>query len=217
MQDFARARRTMVDNQLRTSAITNWRILDVMNRVPREIFVPEARRELSYIDDAIALSETRSMLAPAEFARLIQLAEIGGDDVILDVGCGTGYSCAVLAGLGNAVVGLESDEALVATANDTLASLDIGNAAVVAGPLDQGVAKEAPFDVIIVEGAVEIVPQTLFDQLRDGGRLVAVVGQGNAAIAHLYVRHGDEIFSRTAFNASLPAIAGFSRPAEFQF
>lgn len=207
----------MVDNQLRTSGITDWRILDVMNRVPREQFVPEAQRGLAYIDERIALSGTRALAAPAQFARLVQLAEVASGDVVLDVACGSGYSTAVLAGLASAVVGLDEDAALAAQANDTLAGLDIGNAAVVSGALANGVAKEAPFDVIVIEGAVDEVPQALFAQLRDGGRLVAAIGTGNAGVAHLFVKTDGEIASRPVFNASLPVIDSLRRQAAFQF
>lgn len=196
----------MVDNQLRTSGIIDWRILDAMNRVPRERFVPEARKALAYIDEPVTLTPQRRMLSPASLGRLIQLAEVESSDIVLDIGCGTGYSTAVLSMLASAVVGLDDDADLVETANDILGALDIGNAAVLAGPLDQGVAKEAPFDVIIIEGAVDAVPPALLGQLRDGGRLVAVIGQGNAADAHLFVKSGREVTSRLAFNVSLPVV-----------
>lgn len=217
MLDFARARRTMVDNQLRTAGITNWRILDVMNQVPRERFVPEARKALAYSDENIALSETRTLVYPAAFAKLVQLAEVDAEDVVLDVACGTGYSTAVLAGLASAVVALDDEDALVEQANDILADLDIGNAAAVCGPLETGVVKEAPFDIIMLEGAVERVPDTLFAQLREGGRLVAVIGSGNAAVAHLFVKSGAETVSRTSFNLSLPELDAFKRAPAFVF
>lgn len=217
MVDFARARRTMVDNQLRTSGITSWRILDAMNRVPREKFVPEHQVPFAYSDDAIPLSSDRTLAAPADFARLVQLAEIDSQDVVLDVGCGTGYSTAVLSMLGNAVVALDSEEVLVGQANDVLAGLDIGNAAAVAGPIENGVPKEAPFDVIVLEGAVDVVPPALFDQLRDGGRLVAVLGKGNAAVAHLYVKTGKDVAATPSFNASLPLLGTFASAPAFVF
>lgn len=217
MVDFARARRTMVDNQLRTSGITDWRILDAMNRVPRERFVPDHRVSFAYSDEDIPLSSGRTLAAPADFARIVQLADVGSQDVVLDVGCGTGYSAAVLSSLANAVVALESDEVLTGKANDILADLDIGNAAVVAGPLEEGLAREAPFDVIILEGSVEGVPAVLFAQLRDGGRLVAVLGSGNAAVAHLYVKSGEDVAGTPTFNVSLPPLGAFAPAPEFVF
>lgn len=217
MTDFARARRTMVDNQLRTSGITDWRILDVMNRVPREDFVPEERRALAYIDENVKLSAERNMLAPASLGRLIQLAEVGPQDKVLDVGCGTGYSTAVLAGLAASVTGLDDDAALAATANDALKAQGIANAEVVVGALENGAPKNAPFDVIIIEGAVDQVSATLLRQLGDEGRLVAVHGHGNAAVAHVYVKSGKDVSSRPAFNASIPAIASFAEAPAFRF
>lgn len=217
MTDFARARRTMVDNQLRTSGITDWRILDVMNRVPREVFVPEDRRALAYIDENLPLSASRVLLAPASLARLIQLAGIGADDHVLDVGCGTGYSTSVLAGLGASAVGIDDDAVLTGKASQTLETLGTDNASVVSGALEDGAAGKGPFDVILIEGAVDRVPDALLAQLKDGGRLIAVIGQGHAGVAHVFVRSGTDISSRPAFNVSLPPIAAFARTAEFQF
>lgn len=217
MVDYARARRTMVDNQLRTSGITDWRILDAMNRVPREKFVPEPYAEFAYSDENIPMSAKRALASPAAFAKLVQLAAITSQDVVLDVGCGAGYSAAVLSNLANAVVAVESDEGMVAKANDALADLDIGNAAVVAGPLDAGLPKEAPFDVIILEGAVDAVPPALFEQMRDGGRLVAVIGTGNAALAHLYIKTGTDVAATANFNLSLPLLGTFAPAPEFVF
>lgn len=217
MADYAQARRTMVDNQLRPSGVFDWRILDAMNRIPRERFVADAHAPFAYSDDDIPLSGDRIMAAPAGFGLLVQLANISDEDVVLDVGCGTGYSTAVLAQLASAVIGLESDAVLAGTGNDLLAALDIGNAAIVAGPLDAGVVREAPFDSIILEGAVDVVPPALFDQLRDGGRLVAVIGRGNAAIAHLFVKSGSDIAATASFNASLPVLGRFAEAPAFVF
>lgn len=215
--DFSRARRTMVDNQLRTSGITDWRILDAMNRIPRERFVPDTQAAFAYSDEPIGLSAERTLASPADFARMVQLAEVGSQDVVLDVACGTGYSTAVLSLLSNAVVALESDAVLAGRANDVLSDLDIGNAAAVAGPIAEGVAKEAPFDVIIIEGAVDVVPPALFAQLRDGGRLVAVLGSGNAAVANLFIKTGNDVAPQPSFNASIPVLGRFAETPAFVF
>ncbi|HWJ86627.1 MAG TPA: protein-L-isoaspartate O-methyltransferase [Pelagibacterium sp.] len=217
MVDYSRLRRTMVDNQLRTSDITDWRILDAMNRVPREHFVPRHQVPFAYSETQIELSPARAMPKPADFARLVQLADITSQDVVLDIACGTGYSTAVLSLLANAVVAVESDASLAGKANELLTELDIGNAAVVAGPIEEGVAREAPFDVIILEGAVDAVPPALFDQLRDGGKLVAVIGAGNAAVAHRYIRSGNDVAAVTSFNASLPVLGSFAPAPAFVF
>lgn len=217
MADFGRARRAMVDGQLRTGGITDWRILAAMDEVPRERFLPEALRPLAYLDDALAVSPSRFIPAPARFARLVQLAEVGSEDRVLDIACGSGYSAAVLARLAKAATGLEDDPALVARAEETFEELGIGNARAVAGALTEGVPAAAAFDVIVIEGAVEQVPEALFNQLAEGGRLVAVHGHGNAASAHLYLKSGKAVLPRIAFNVSLPVLEAFSRPPAFAF
>lgn len=219
MIDFEHAREAMVDNQLRTTGVTDRRLLSVMGRVPRERFVPDARRVLAYIDEChkVASVPDRFLASPAQFAKLVQLAEIGHEDVVLDIGCATGYTTAVLAGLANAVVGLDDRADLVAQANENLAALDIGNAAVVEGPLEEGVTSEAPFDVIIIEGEIDEVPKGLFAQLRDGGRLVAVISEGLTASAHIYVRSGEDIAGRTEFNATVPRLPAMQRQPAFEF
>lgn len=220
MTDFARAREAMVDSQLLPNGVTDHRILSVMGKLPRERFVPEGRRGLAYIDDAHPIGEQgsgRYLAPPAPLAKLLQLAEIQHSDVVLDVGCGTGYSTAVIAGLAASVVAVESDKTLAAAAEETLASLDIGNAAVVNAPEQRGVPSEAPFDVIVVEGEVDEVPDALFKQLKEGGRLVALISEGATASAHVFVRSGGEIAGRSAFNAWLPPLASMRKAPSFVF
>ena len=217
MQDFVKARELMVEAQLRTAGVLKRPILDAMGAVPREVFVPENRRTLAYAGLAHQLDNSgRFLPSPSDFGKLIQLADVQPDDVVLDVACGTGYSCAVLALVANAVVGLEDRDELAAQANDILARLEVGNAAVLSGPLGDGVPSEAPFDVIVIEGQVEEIPAKLLTQLKDGGRLVAVVGPGNAAIATVYVRSGDDIAERHEYSATLPILTEFRRPPAFQ-
>ena len=216
MKDFEHARKTMVDTQLRPANITDPDLLSVMGSIPRERFVPEDRQSLAYADISHTLSPKGRALPPAAaFAKLVQLAEITNDDVVLDIGSGTGYSTAVLAGLASAVVGVEDDAALVEKANTILADLDIGNAAVLEGELAEGVPSEAPFDAIVIEGAVDYVPETLLGQLRDGGRLVAIVTEGSASTARVFVKSDDGISVRSDFNATLPRLASMQRQPEF--
>jgi len=203
MTDFAHARKTMVDNQLRTSAITDRRLLVAMGEVPREKFVPAVRRELAYIDEAQPLNATRKLGAPAPFARLVQLAGIEHTDRVLDVGCATGYSAAVLGHLAAEVVAVEDDAGLAATARKTLAEAGAGNVSVVAG------AGSAPgqFDVIVVEGTVPAVPPGLLDQLKAEGRLVASIGApGKVPVAHLFAKSGKDVASRADFDSRLPPL-----------
>ena len=220
MTDFARVRKMMVENQLRTSNITDKRVLAVMGEVPREMFVPEARRDLAYIDEAHRLpaeGAPRYLPPPAPFGRLLQIAGINTGNTVLDLGCGTGYSTAVLANLAIKVVAVETDASLAAVAEANLAALSIHNVTVIVGPVELGAAKHGPFDVIMLEGAVDAVPPALFAQLRDEGRLVALVRQGATAVANVYVKSGGDVAARGEFNASLPSLFPEKRSADFVF
>ena len=220
MADFAQARRLMVDTQLRTSNITDRRLLAAMGRVPRELFVPEKRRGLAYIDDVHPLTEggsPRYLPSPAPFGRLLQLAQIDAGDTVLDIGCVTGYSAAVMADLARHVTAVESDPDLAAKARENLATLAISNVDVVEAPLDQGPTGSQTFDVVMVEGALEVVPETLLDRIKDGGRLVALVREGATASAKVYVRAGSDVAARTEFDANLPLLEIVKRDQEFVF
>lgn len=208
MTDFQHARKTMVDNQLRTSGVTDRRLLNAMGDVPREQFLPEVRRPLAYIDEALAISGSRRLGAPAPFAKLIQLAAIEHTDRVLDLGCGTGYSTAILARLADSVVAVESDAALAATAKANLAGLGVANATVVEGAVDTAGKSKGPYDVIVVEGVLAQVPEALLNQLKPEGRLAALISEsGRPPVAHLFVRTGKGIASRAEFDARLPPLA----------
>jgi protein-L-isoaspartate(D-aspartate) O-methyltransferase len=193
-----------------------------MGRIPREAFVPASLKPLAYLDDDIQVKAAnggvpRFLMEPAPFARLLQLAEIVSTDSILDVGASVGYSTAVLAGLGARVIALESDAELVAAARGNLAALSVDNAKLVTGPLELGSASEGPFDVIVVEGSIEVMPSALLGQLREGGRLVAVIGYGRSGMATLYTRNDGQIGRRAAFNADVRPLPGFQKPRTFVF
>lgn len=215
--DFASLRTKMVDGQVRTTDVTSIPLLDAMLDVEREKFVPSAKRKLSYIDEDIEIAPGRYLMQPSPFARLIQLAGVKPGDFVLDIGTGTGYSAAILSKLAGAVVALEEDAALAASAQETLASLGYDNVAVVEGRLADGYPGEAPYDVIIVEGAVEELPAALFDQLKEDGRLAVVEGLGNAAVVRLYVKQDGITRSRRAFNASVKPLPGFHTEPSFVF
>lgn len=208
MIDFDRARKVMVDNQLRTAGVTDRRVLAAMGEVPRERFVPEVRKALAYIDEAIAVGSGRKIASPAPFAKLVQLAEIDTGDHVLDLGCATGYSAAVFAQLAGSVVAVETDATLATSARSTLSSIGASNVTVVEGPLETAGKSSGPYDVIVVEGAVTEVPEALFGQLKLSGRLVALVATpGQPAVAHLFARSGKGIASRAAFDAILSPLA----------
>ncbi|ANK72291.1 MULTISPECIES: protein-L-isoaspartate O-methyltransferase [Ensifer] len=220
--NFEAARTKMVDNQIRTTDVTSHSVLSAFLSVPREEFVPAKMKELAYIDTDISLEVTngnapRFLMEPSPLAKLLQLAEIAKSDVVLEIGCGTGYASALLSQVAGSVVALESDEGLAATATETLSRLGYDNIAVVTGELEKGYAAEAPYDVIFVHGSVEVLPTALFEQLRDGGRLVVVEGFGNASRAKLYVHEHGKTSERPDFNTAVKPLPGFRRAQEFVF
>jgi protein-L-isoaspartate(D-aspartate) O-methyltransferase len=222
MADFAAARRMMVDSQVRTNDVTDQRLIAAMLELPREVFVPRARRPLSYLDIDIPVSETpgqptRHLLQPMTIAKLVQTAEPAGTDRVLDVGCATGYSSALLARLASSVVGLESDAAAASQARAAVSEAGLANVDIVTGALPAGVPGKKPYDVIVMEGAVEFVPEAILNQLAEGGRLVCILGTGPAAKATLYSCNRGEISSRPVFDAAAPALPGFTKAPAFVF
>ncbi|TPN33173.1 protein-L-isoaspartate O-methyltransferase [Mesorhizobium sp. B2-3-3] len=219
--DFSERRVKMVDGQVRTTDVTSAPLLEAMLVVPREIFVGAPQRDLAYIDEDIRIADgangARYLMEPSPLAKLMQLAGISSTDSALDVGCGTGYASAILSRLARSVVALESESTLAETAESLLSSLGCGNVTVVQGPLAQGHAATAPYDVIFVGGSVAKVPATLLDQLAEGGRLVAVEGQGNSGMARLFFKSGGIVTGRRAFNAAIKPLPGFEREHAFEF
>lgn len=221
--DFQQLRVKMVDGQLRTTDVTDLTILTAMLNLPREEFVPRHRQALAYIDEDIELKGdteaggARYLMEPSPFAKLVQLAAIRPEDKVLDVGCATGYSCAVLSSLAKTVIGLESDAALAGLARELVAKHASSGVEIVEGPLKAGHAPQAPYDVILINGAVDEVPDALFEQLAEGGRLVAVVGSGNAGKAMLYVKDNGLVSVRQVFNAAIRPLDEFRRTPEFEF
>ncbi|WP_038034676.1 protein-L-isoaspartate O-methyltransferase [Thermopetrobacter sp. TC1] len=216
MSDFAKARRNMIESQIRPGGVIDLKVIAAMAEVPREAFVPEDQRDHAYIDEDLFIGNDgqgapRYLMEPMTFARMLQLAEIHHDDCALDVGCATGYSTAVLSRIAQSVIGLERDDALAARAGETLEALGYTNAAVVQGAHDEGLAKEAPFDVIIINGRIETTPETLLSQLKDLGRLVAVFGPEHAARIRVWTRRGDAVSFVDEHDAAVPALPGFAR------
>jgi protein-L-isoaspartate(D-aspartate) O-methyltransferase len=215
MTDFAAARRHMVDGQVRTADVTDLRLISAMLDVPRERFMPPAGIALAYLDMDVPVGASRGLLKPMVLAKLIQAADLAGTDQVLDAGCATGYGAAVLARIAGRVVALEQDAGLAETARQALSSQP--NVGVVSGPLADGWPQDAPYDVVILEGATEIVPHALCRQLRDGGRLVCVLGSGPGSKAMLYRRSGGEVGGRAIFDASAPLLPGFAKTPVFAF
>jgi len=215
MTDFPTARRHMVDGQVRPADVTDLRVLAAMQDVPRERFVPASAAALAYLDLELAVAPDRRLLKPMVLAKLIHAADLAGTDKVLDVGCATGYGAAVLAQIAGQVVALEQDAGLVKTAETALAG--IPNVSVVSGPLTGGWAQGAPYDVIVLEGATEVEPQAFCAQLKDGGRLVCVLGSGPNAKAMLYRRSGTELGGRPIFDAKAALLPGFAKTPVFAF
>ncbi len=215
MTDLTAARLNMVESQVRPNGITDRRIIAAIERVPRETFVPESRRAVAYMDEDVPLepadkaSGPRALIEVMAFARMLQHAAIRPTDKVLVVGAGTGYGAAVIAMLARQTVALECDAGLAAAARANLAGA--AGVSLVEGALEAGVAGEQPFDVILVEGRVEEVPQGWLDQLADGGRLIAVVGEADMAKACIYTRSGAAIAVRPVFDASVAALPGLRK------
>jgi protein-L-isoaspartate(D-aspartate) O-methyltransferase len=221
MTDFSVQRLNMVESQVRPSDVTDQRIIRAMLEVPRELFVPAEVAQLAYIDDPVPVTarskggEARCLLPPRTLAKLVQLLEIGPQSAVLDVGCATGYSTAVLARLAGRVVALEADRDLARVARGVLQKLGVGNATVSEGPLAAGVAAHGRYDAILLNGAVPSVPPSLLDELGDGGRLVAVLRRGPVSQAHVWRRSGHTLDEQPVFEAAAAPLPGFEEPAEF--
>lgn len=222
MTDFAAARRHMVDGQVRTADVTDLRVIAAMLEVPRERFVPQAASALAYLDLDLAVGgaaagegTSRRLLKPMVLAKLIDAADIAATDRVLAVGCATGYAAGVLAHIAGEVIALEQDAGLVKSAKAALSTQP--NVSVVSGPLTVGWPAAAPYDVILLEGATEFAPRAFCAQLREGGRLVCVLGSQPGAKAMLYRRSGDEMGGRAIFDASAAVLPGFLNIPGFVF
>ena len=221
MVDVAEQRANMVENQVRPSDVADRRILSAMQDTPREHFVPPELVSLAYMDEDVPLNtpaqgdESRWLMAPRVLAKLLQLADIGEDDRVLDVGIGTGYSAALLGKMASSVIALESEPGLANEASRTLKGLAIDNVDVVTGDLAAGCPDHAPFDVVILGGAIDVPPEALLDQLKDGGRLVAIVHQDGLGKAVIWRRLGRSLDRWIVFDAAAKPLPGFQPAPEF--
>jgi protein-L-isoaspartate(D-aspartate) O-methyltransferase len=215
--DYELARRNMVESQIRTNKVTNAELLKALEALPRERFLPPEWTHAAYVDENLPLAPGRYLMEPMVFARLVQLADPKVTDRALVVGSGSGYGAAVLANLVRSVVALESDFGLAARGREQFARLRIDGATQVDGPLTEGWVLKAPFEIILVEGAAEVLPGTLFEQLADGGRLVAVIETDGIGRATLFDKRNDILSHRTVFDASVPVLPGLKRKRGFVF
>jgi protein-L-isoaspartate(D-aspartate) O-methyltransferase len=211
------ARKSMLQGQIFTNQVTDGRVLDALKTVPREDFVAEKYKNVAYIDDDIPLGGGRYLPQPLVFARMLQLAEIEKSHRVLDIASGTGYSAAVIALLAKEVIALEADSELTASASVNLNKLDVENVNLVAGDLLMGAPEYKLYDVIMIEGTVEYIPETILKQLKPGGRLVTVLAKEK--LGNIVVVHKGEKISTTAthFQATTQRLEEFAKPKGFSF
>ncbi|WP_420586635.1 protein-L-isoaspartate O-methyltransferase family protein [Ruegeria sp.] len=215
MTDFATRRRTMVDTQVRPSDVTKFPIIDAMLTVKRENFVPNAQREAAYAEGIIDLGNGRCMLEPRTLAKMLDALNISNDEVVLDIAPALGYSTAVAARMAQLVVAVEEDEDLATEAQTTLSEADADNAIVHVGPLADGANEHGPYDVIMIQGGVEQVPQALTDQLKDHGRIACLFVEGELGTVRIGHKSGDRVTWRHAFNANAPVLQAFCAECAF--
>ena len=215
MDDLSIARENMVENQIRPNDVTDLRIQKAMRSIPRELFLPKSVRSLAYSEERVEIAPGRRVMEPRILAKLIQAADVKATDLVLLVGASTGYMAAILSYLAAAVVALEEDLSLAESAAANFAHLGIDTVAVMTGPVIEGHAPQAPYDVIIVDGGIEEVPAALTDQLAAGGRLIAVVVEDRVGAARRFERSGDAFSSRYLFDATVPILPGFEKREVF--
>ena len=215
MADYALRRQMMVDTQVRPSDVTKFPIIDAMLNTPREMFVPDAVRETAYAGEHVPLAPGRVVLDPRLLAKMLDALEFEGDELVLDIGGGLGYASALMSRLAQAVVLLEDDESMAAEAQENLSEIGADNVVVQQGVLAEGAAEHGPYDVIILQGGAEELPDTIVKQLKDGGRIVCLFMDqqlGRVDIGHMI--DGD-ISWRFAFNGGAPVLPGFQKQGEF--
>jgi protein-L-isoaspartate(D-aspartate) O-methyltransferase len=221
MSGFSTARQNMVDCQVRPSDVTDIRIINAMLALPREAFVPPTQRELAYLDLDLDVSDggsvRRYLIKPVVTAKMLQAADIGDTDHVLVSGCATGYTAALVAKLAGRVTATETVPALAEKARDVLAQLGLGNVTVLAADAAAGAPANAPYDVIVLDGATEITPEHLYRQLKDGGRLVGVFAQTRPPRAMIVTRSHGDFGNRALFDASVPVLPGLQRVPAFVF
>ncbi len=215
MTDFAKRRRVMVDTQVRPSDVTLFPIIEAMLSIPRERFVPTRLQEAAYLGENLPIGPNRAILEPRTLAKMLNLLAVGPRDLVLDLAPGFGYSTAVLAHLAQAVVAVEPEEPLVTEAEAALAEVGIDNAAIQAGEPAHGAPEHGPYDAIAVQGAVEVLPDAIADQLAEGGRIACIFSEDRLGTCRLGIKADGRINWRFAFNASAPVLPGFEKKPEF--
>ena len=206
----------MVDTQVRPSDVTKFPIIEAMLSVPREDFVPASQREAAYMGENIELSDNRVILEPRTLAKMLDVLDIGQDELVLDIGAGYGYSSAVIAHMAQAVVALEEDNAMVEEAKDALVAANADNVVIEHGSLVAGAAEHGPYDVIIIQGGVSHLPQAIISQLKEGGRIACLFMEDALGEVRIGYKMDEHVSWRRSFNAGAPVLNGFERHIGFQ-
>ena len=207
----------MISGQIRPNKVNDPRVIEAFEATPREVFVPKGLKEVAYVDGELEVAPGRFILEPMVLARLISAAKIEAEDVVLDIGCATGYSAAILSRLANVVVAIEQDPALVELATENLAKLEIENAAVIERTLCEGCLKQGPFNVIMMAGGVEEIPKVLTDQLAEGGRLVTVKIENGIGRGHIITKTESKLAELDIFDAQAHLLPGYKKTRSFKF
>ena len=219
-EQFLTARKNMINSQLLPNKVTDARVLVAFEKVPRENFVPNSLKGIAYIDEDISIGKGQYLREPVILSRLIQAAEIKESDIVLDIGCGTGYSCAIFSHLAATVIGIEEDAATAKQAEDILKEMDLCNIAIINGSIRDGYKEQAPFDVIFINGAIPHIPSHITDQLAEGGRLITVIADNknsNNGTAVLLTKQKSNIEIINLFDAATPILHGFEEKEFFTF
>lgn len=215
--DFDIARRKMVDCQVRPNDVTDENVIEAYYTVPREAFVPKAKKLLAYSELEIETAPGRALWLSRDLSKLLQGLNLRKTDLALVIGAGEGYSAALLDGIVDTVIAIDSDETITEAASERLTTLGYNRVAYVTGDLEQGYASEGPYDVILVNGRVESLPATWLDQLKPGGRLGAVVGDAYSAQARVYTASENAVAHRNLFECVPPALSEFDAEPTFEF
>ena len=222
VMNYQLARQNMVDNQIRTNRVTNNNIISAMTVLPRERFVPESSTEIAYVDTAIQVANDRHIVAPMVLARLIQEADVSSDDLVQVIGCGTGYAAAILSNMSKAVVLVEDQSEVCDKAEALFIELGIDNVLVFKTDLVNGCKKQAPFNIIIICGAVEEIPINLVNQLVEGGRIITMILASDGVSypttkATILTKYNGKLVEKEVFEVNTPKIKSFNKDKVFKF
>ena len=216
MFDYVKARREMVDCQIRTADVTNYSILKALSTVAREKFVPNEIASIAYGGTSLHLGKDRYLIEPRIFAKMLELLKVNSNDLVLDIGCGLGYSSAIISEMAELVIALE-EEFFFKRAQKILSETSNDNTVIYEGKLSEGINYEEKVDALIIQGGIEKIPNKLKDQVKNGGRVVAIFVDGFKGECQLGIKKGEEIHWNYEFDAYAPLLKDFCIEKKFIF